>query len=566
METQNQIKRRLSQPEAVEHIHNLINAADNIKRTTLADKLCEDFSFFDPRGDKQRAGCLKALRDMEKVGLFVLPQSSHIPGKRSPRRLESPVPEAQRVPGEAGEIRGLRLIIVNTEAHMRIWNELMIQDHPRGAGLLVGRQIRYLVGSDHGWLGGLSFSSAALQLEARDRWIGWDVDVRRDNLHYVVNMSRFLIRSTIFCRNLASKLLGMTIRKLPQDFEIRYGYRPLLVESFVDTKNFDGTCYRAANWQWIGQTKGRGRQDRFMKNPETVKAIYVYPLEKDFRLRLGLPADSGLGALDISSGLDGKNWSENEFGNAPIGDKRLSFRLVEAAREKGEQPGRSYSGVAGGDWPKVKGYYRMIDKPDDSVVTMPNILLPHRERTIRRMGDQRIVLCIQDGTDLNYSNLDQCTGLGEIGTNQTGAKSRGLHLHSTFTVTTDGLPLGVLRAECSAPEPKSDNDNRPASDIPIEEKKTFAWIEGLRDCMDVKTRIPHTSLVNVMDREADFFELFDEQRNNCSGVDLLVRAQYNRRISGEHKLFDMARQSPVQTQLTIKIPRQSARFLCVILR
>ena len=73
METQNQIKRRLSQPEAVEHIHNLINAADNIKRTALADKLCEEFSFFDPRGDKQRAGCLKALRDMEKVGLFVLP-------------------------------------------------------------------------------------------------------------------------------------------------------------------------------------------------------------------------------------------------------------------------------------------------------------------------------------------------------------------------------------------------------------------------------------------------------------------------------------------------------------
>jgi hypothetical protein len=342
METQHQIKRRLSQSEAIEHIRNLLETTDDIKRTALADKLCEEFALFDPRGHKQRAGCLKALRELEKAGLFVLPKNGNVSGKRSPIRLETPVPEAQGVPGKVGEICGLRLIAVNTKRHMRIWNELMMQDHPRGAGLLAGRQIRYLVESDHGWLGGLSFSSAALQLQARDRWIGWDVETRRANLHYVVNMSRFLIRSGISCSNLASRLLGMAIRELAGDFEIRYGYRPLLVESFVDAGHFQGTCYRAANWQWIGRTKGRGRQDRSRKSPETVKAIYVYPLEKDFRSRLGLPADSGLDKLDIAAGIDGGKWAENEFGGAPIGDKRLSARLVQAAAEKGEQPGRAY--------------------------------------------------------------------------------------------------------------------------------------------------------------------------------------------------------------------------------
>ena len=148
------------------------------------------------------------------------------------------MPEAQGVPDDVEEIRGLRLIIVDTEEHMRIWNELMIQDHHRGAGLLVGRQIRYLIGSDHGWLGGLSFSSAALYLEARDKWIGWDSETRRAHLHYVVNMSRFLIRSGVSCENLASKVLGMALRALPIDFENRYGYRPLLAESFVDTDHF----------------------------------------------------------------------------------------------------------------------------------------------------------------------------------------------------------------------------------------------------------------------------------------------------------------------------------------
>jgi hypothetical protein len=559
METQHQIKRTLSQPEVIEHINSMLDTSDTVIRTKLADQLCEQFGFFDPRGKKQRSGCLKALRELEQKGCFVLPPSRYTSGKARPRRLGKPVPEPQGVPDGVGKIRELRLVVVETQEHMQTWSEMMIQDHPRGAGPLVGRQLRYLVESEHGWLGGLGFSSAALHLEDRDKWIGWNWDTRRAKLHHVVNMSRFLIRSNILCKNLASKVLGMAVREFPSDFQTCYGYRPLLLESFVDTANFTGTCYRAANWQWVGRTKGRGRQDRLKKKAETVKDIYVYPLEKDFRTMIGLPADSGLGALDISSGLDGENWSENEFGKAPIGDKRLSGRLVEAAREKGEQPGRSYSGVVGGDWPKVKGYYRMIDQPDDSAVTMPNILMPHRERTIRRMGDQRIVLCIQDGSDLNYSKLDQCTGLGEIGTNQTGAKSRGLHLHSTLAATTEGLPLGVLSAECSAPEPKTDNDNRPASEIPIEDKKTFCWIEGLRDCMEVKARIPHTSLVNVMDREADFFELFDEQRCSCSGVDILVRAQYNRVTTGEHKLFESARQSSVQTRLTIKIPRKSAR-------
>ena len=559
MEKQNQIKRRLSQPDAIEHIRNVLNdAAHTIKRTELADKICEQFGFFDPRGGVQRAGCLKALRELEKTGLFVLPQAHHIPGKRSPRRLGANVPEPVGVPDEAGQIRGLRLVIVNTEEQIRTWNELMIQDHPRGAGLLVGRQIRYLVGSDHGWLGGVSFSSAALQLDSRDKWIGWDDETRRTHLHHVVNMSRFLIRSSVSCRNLASRLLGMVIRELPRDFQIRYGYRPMLVESFVDS-DFEGICYRAANWLWIGWTKGRGRQDRFLKSPETVKAIYVYPLEKDFRPKMGLGKDSGLDKLDIVAGIDGEDWADNEFGNAPLGDKRLSCRLVEVAAEKGEHPGRSYSNVAGGDWPKVKGYYRMIDKPDDCAVTMSNILLPHRERTIRRMKAQRTVLCIQDGSDLNYSNLSQCEGLGIIGANQTGAQSRGLHLHSTFTVTTDGLPLGVLRAECSAPEPKQKGDKRPASAIPIEEKKTFCWIEGIRDCAQLKKQMPHTCLICIADREGDFFELFDEHRNNCSNVDLLVRAQYDRRISKEHKLFEAVRQSPVQSRMNIQVPRQSAR-------
>jgi hypothetical protein len=559
MEIQNQIKRTLSRPESIEYVSSLLCATGSITRTKLADRLCDKFDFFDFRGEKQRAGCMKALRELEKKEYFALPRPCNIPSKVSPRRLAAPIPDAKEVPGEVGEIRDLQLIPVEAEGHMRIWNELMIRDHPRGAGPLVGRQLYYLVQSEHGWLGGFGFSSSALHLEARDRWIGWNWEIRRANLHHVVNMSRFLIRSGVSCHNLASRLLGMVIRKLPEDYETRYGHRPLLLESFVDTSHYTGSCYRAANWQWIGRSKGRGRQDLFNNKEKTIKDIYVYPLEEDFRIKMGLSKDSGLGAIKICSGIGGEKWSEKEFGNAPLGDKRLSSRLVDIATDKAEQPGRSFCSVAEGNWPKVKAYYRLIDKPDDSAVTMSNILLPHRERTIQRMKAQKTVLCIQDGSALNYSTLGKCKNLGVIGTNQTGAQSMGLHLHSTFAVTTNGLPLGVLRAECTAPEPKSKEDNRCVSAIPIEEKKTFCWIEGVRDCMDLKTQMPHTALVNVMDREADFFELFDDQRYNSFDVDLLVRAKHDRKTTGEHKLFEIVRRSPIQTRINIKVPRQSAR-------
>lgn len=557
METQKQIKRTLSTPEAIATIGRLIEESEGIGRTKLADEVCRHFGFFDPRGTTQCSSCLKALRELERQGHFLLPPGRNLTRRGGAKSGGEPVPPAEGVPSEAGQVLGLQLILVETFGQRQVWNDMMSREHPRGAGPLVGRQLRYLVGSEHGLLGGLGFSAAALQLRERDRWIGWNIETRRGNLHYVVCLSRFLIRETVRCRNLASRVLSMGMRALPEDFAARFGYRPLLVESFVDGNRFLGTCYRAANWVCVGRTQGRGRQDRFRRFSESVKDIYLYPLDKEFRHKMGIAAHIGLSALDCTDGIEAEEWAEKEFGGALLGDTRLSRRLVEVAGEKAENPGRAFTGVAKGDWPKVKGYYRMIDAPEDSAVTMANILCPHRERTAGRMKGQHRVLCIQDGTDLDYTTLSQCSGLGVIGSNQTGAKSKGLHLHSMMAVTGDGLPLGILRAECTASEAKDKGEDRSRA-TPIEEKKTFSWIQGIRDCVELSTQMPSTSIVCVMDREADFFELFDEHRRNPR-VDVLVRAQYDRRTAGEYKLFDSVRQSPVQGRLFIQVGRQSER-------
>jgi hypothetical protein len=559
MKPQKQIKRSLSKPDAIEYVKRLLNEQQFSSRTELADFLCGELGFQDPGGQDQRSGCLRALRELEAKGWFQLPPARIEKGGPSPRRLSGPVVEAEGVPSEVGQIEGLELVLVGQEGQMRIWNELMIREHPQGAGPLVGRQIRYLIGSGHGWLGAFGFAAPALQLAERDRWIGWDAEQRRVHLHRVICLSRFLIRPTIECRNLASRVLSMSLQRVERDFQQRYHYEPWLVESFVDTTGFSGGCYRAANWILVGQTKGRGRQDRLNQRQGTIKDIYVYPLEKDFRDRLGLAKSAGLGPLGPADGIDAESWAKQEFGGASLGDARLSRRLVNIAQSKAEKPGRAFTGVAEGDWPAVKAYYRLIDHPNEEAVSMDRILEPHRRRTVQRMKGQRTVLCIQDGSDLDYTSLARCEGLGVIGTNQTAAQSRGLHLHTTLAVAPNGLPLGIVRTQCEAPQPRSIEDERPSWAVPIEQKKTFCWIEGLRDVTALAAQMPQTRLINVSDREADFFEMFDEQRCNPR-VDLLVRAQYNRVITEEpFKLFEATRQTPVQTVVKVHVPAQSAR-------
>jgi Domain of unknown function (DUF4338)/Transposase DNA-binding len=561
MERQHQIKRTLSAPESIEMIRRLLAESAHSNRAALVQATCSQFGFVDARGRAQTAGCVKALRELEHAGHFALPAPGAGGRRRgqvgSARRLEQPVPEPRDVPAAAGDVQGLALVKVQSLEQLRLWNELMACEHPQGPGPLVGAQMRYLIQSEHGWLGGLGFAAAALNLADRDRWIGWDSATRGQHLHRVVGMARLLIRRSVRCHNLASRVLGMALRIVASDYEARYGYRPWLLESFVDTEQFLGTCYQAANWLAIGHSQGRGRQDRTHQAAKSVKAIYVYPLQPDWRARLGVSEPLGPEPLQPGDGLDGPAWAEQEFGGAELGDLRLSARLVDCARTLGAAPGRAFSAAARGERAAVKGHYRLIDMPDDSAVSVQAMLAPHRQRTEQRMMAQPVVLCVQDGTQLNYTGLAQCQGLGALGSNQTGARSAGLHLHSTLAFTAEGLPLGVLDARLQAPPARAD-DPAPSARIPIEDKKTFDWIHGLRQCEQAAARMPHTRVVSVMDREADFFELFDAQRQR-KRVDLLVRAKHDRLIAEQSTMFDQVRSAALQSRLSIAVPRQSSR-------
>jgi hypothetical protein len=457
------------------------------------------------------------------------------------------------------EIVGLQLILVDPrdDSKMRVWNELMAREHPQGDRRLVGRQLRYLVGSEHGWLGAVGFSASAMNLEAREQWIGWTTEQRHRHQDRVVNLSRLLIRPDVHCQNLASHVLGACLRVVGRDFETRYGFVPWLLESFVDVEHHRGTCFQAANWERIGQTKGRGRNDTDCQYRESVKDIYVYPLVDDFRTRMGLAPEQGsyLRPLALESGLEPSEWARQEFGQAELGDKRLRERLIKIAEDWSRRPDASYLEAVEGARDAVKAFYSFVDSERDSV-NPEAILGSHRERTIERIMAQQMVLIVHDTSDLNFSTRRHTEGLGFIGTNQTEVETRGLKLHSSLALTTDGIPLGVLKSVCYAPEKVGDRGKQSIG-RPIEEKKSFRWLEGHRDAVEAAKKAQSTRFLDVMDREADIFELFLDAEATRKRVGLLVRAKYNRNLEDqERNLFDELRANQNTTKMEIVVPRQ----------
>ncbi len=549
------IKQRLAQTGNAALVLTLLSANPAPTRTQLAKALCQRLDLRDPKGDWQVATTAQALRDLEAQGHWTLPA----PRARRPRtwsnaptRLHQPVPAARRVPRQLEQIQGLQLVEVTTPPQVLIWNELMFREHPLHDARLVGRQFRYLLASDHGWLGGLGFGSAALFLAGRDRWIGWSEAQRTTHLPRVLNMTRFLIRPGVRCPNLASHVLGLCARRIAADFERRYGLRPWLLESFVDSSAYAGTCYQAANWLKVGQTKGRGRNGA-RDAGKSIKDVYLYPLVDNIHARFGVERFP-LDALEPQSGLDGTGWAEQEFGECELGDRRLTRRLVKLVAAEAANPGASHAQAAGGDPHQLKACYRFLNN-DSPALHLASILQTHRTQTLRRMKRHATVLIVQDTTDLNFSSRPQCQGLGRTTANQTGAKTRGLKLHSSLAVEAEGgLPLGVLRLHGYAPEPAQGQDPH----RPIEQKESNRWLEAYRDATAIAALLPDTRIVSVTDREGDLFELFDQRRRSVGPkADLLVRAKWDRNLEGtDATLFAELAAAPLARTVKFAVPRQ----------
>lgn len=527
-------------------------------RMALARYVCKALDLKDARGLLRTGGTLKALRELEARGYWRLPQgkdagTTAAPGR--PRRLGRPVAPPQEVPARAEQVQGLKLVEVRPEEdeRFRTWNELIEAEHPLHDSRMVGRQMRYLIGSEHGWLGAVGFGSCALRLADRDEWIGWDEAMRRRFQDRVLDMRRFLIRPSVRCENLASRALSLVAERVGADFKRRYGFEPWLLESFVNTEAYEGTCYQAANWLCVGESIGRGRNGP-VKPTVPRKDIYVYELNRRWRQDMGIvPKSDRITPLSLEGSLGHAQWVVAEFGAAELGHADATARLVRIAQAKAHNPSAPYTECFAGDRHELKAYYRFINKKHERM-NPAGILSGHRLETIRRIKGQRRVLAVQDTTDLDFSDRLHCNDLGDIGKNQTGAVSHGFKMHSLLPLSETGLPLGVLGTNIYASHYDSEAQ---AQNRPIEEKESYRWLRTVDELAEVSQWAPATELVAVGDRESDLFELFDYRRRKARNIHLLVRARHDRCLEDEPlKLFAHLESLPVMGEATIVVPRQ----------
>jgi len=256
--------------------------------TEIARTVCELLEWTRPTGGLKNHECRQLLERLQTEGFLKLPELRSL-GGRGPRRADvsGACPEPAPIACAASECEPLELVLVEGKAESRRWREQMERYHYLGYRVPFGANLRYWVRHGEQELACLLWTSPAWKMQARDKWIGWSDEQRRHNLQGIVNNGRFLSLPWVQVQGLASKILALSARQMPRDWESRYGHRPLLLETLVDAGRFRGTCYRAANWIRVGQTTGRGRMDReHASHGRAIKDIYVYPLARDVREHL----------------------------------------------------------------------------------------------------------------------------------------------------------------------------------------------------------------------------------------------------------------------------------------
>lgn len=537
------IEGRSFSDQIVTQISATVNSEPGISRRRLSRLVCEWMGWRNSAGRLQEMSCRKALLALHRNGLIELPPISKRYTFQQRRAPVSPAAVAV-VECKLKDLGEVELIQVSGSGPSGLWRAMMDEHHYLGSGPLCGAQLRYLIRSSrYGWLGGLSYSACARRVECRDAWIGWTEPCRKLNHPLLVNNSRFLIVPSVKVKYLASHVLAKSQARLAGDWERRYGYRPVLLETYVERGRFAGTCYRAANWLHLGASAGRGRHGK----GAALKDVYVSVLDTHWQKRLCGDVNGEVQRRKEHAPEPPRDWIEEEFSGVELGDKRLTARLLQITGQFYAKPTANIPQACGGAM-AAKAAYRFLD---NEKVDWEAILQAHYQQTEARVKAEPLVLVAQDTTTLNYSTHPHTRGLGPIGTDS--EKVRGLIVHDTMSFTAKGTPLGLLDVQCWAREKIGSRHERHQK--PIEEKESWKWIQSYRRVSEVRKRCRKTRLVVMADRESDIHEIFAEQAKTQHGADLLIRAERsrNRKAEDDHNHCDflwpmLQRQEPVGTR------------------
>jgi hypothetical protein len=273
--------------EELDEIQETVGLFPSLSRCELARTICEHLGWFTASGSYKRDACLRLLEQLEAKGCVKLPaKRASAPQKRAGIVFTARTAPKAGICGSVGEIGPIRVELVNGRERGTLWTEYVSRFHYLGYKKPFGCSLSYFIESPHGLLGCLLFQGAAKALRVRDEWIGWTKGQRLRNLPWVINNSRFLIFPWVKVKNLGSHTLGQVLRRIRDDWQERWGYRPVLAESFVDPQRYEGCSYKADNWHCLGMTTGRGLVRKGKSYATSPKKIFVRALASGFRALL----------------------------------------------------------------------------------------------------------------------------------------------------------------------------------------------------------------------------------------------------------------------------------------
>lgn len=266
-------------------IQNLIDLNPNDSRRRLSVKLCQAWNWTQANGAYRDMVCRGLMLALHRAGHIKLPEKKASPSnplakRRKPEKItidQSPIEK------KLSAIKPLEFRQVRRSAAEKLFNSLLAEYHYLGYTHPVGEQLKYIVYAQKQPIACLSWSSAARHIGCRDRFIGWSQSLRKANLHLMAYNSRFLLLPWVRVPHLASHILGRMRRVLAKDWQTLYRHPIYYLETFVDKDRFAGTCYKAANWLYLGDTTGRGKNDKTHRPNRSIKAVWGYPLEKKFK-------------------------------------------------------------------------------------------------------------------------------------------------------------------------------------------------------------------------------------------------------------------------------------------
>lgn len=526
------INGRAFTPELVARINTAVHEHPQWSRARLSREVCTWLGWRALNGRLQDMACRVALLRLREQGHVQLPAARRqVVRNPTPRPARGELACAKLDLPSVGQLKGLRLVAVHQDRELaRQWKQVVGAYHYLGYQPLCGAQMRYLIVCPQGIVGALGFSAAALKVRARDRWIGWSEQARRAHLRYVVCNSRFVIVPQVRVPNLASKVLGLAAQRLGADWQARYGYAPLLLETYVEARRFRGICYRAANWQHVGMTRGRGRGDRRHAQACTRKHVFVLPLCQGACecLREAPGPARRLASRRPQRPLG--DWAEEEFGAARLGDARRGARLLRLARQFYAQPQANIA-QACGSAAATKAAYRFFEHPK---MGMQDLLAPHFEATAERIGQAAypVVLAVQDSTSFNYSAHPDMQGLGPLSTRKQAGL--GIWMHETMVYDEDGVAQGLIDVQVWARDPKELGKAKRRHARAIQDKESRKWLVSFEAAARLQRQVgAGCTVISVGDREADVYELFVHAQRDAAHPKLLVRAEHARSLEGE---------------------------------